>query len=112
MRSRTTKRVRRTKFSRRAAAGLRSIRKLARRARRWWRPAPPPAKFILGAAVALVLLLSVNWVYQIMRKPTELFFPVEGTLYKTPAETWRQYGPLFRKYSTAGLSPALLAATA
>src|SRR3974390_3746989 len=100
MRPRTTKRARRLKFGRRAAKGLRSMRRLARRARRWWRPAPLPAKFILGALVVLLLWLSINWIYQVIRKPTELFFPVEGTLYKTPSETWQQYAPIFRKYST------------
>jgi len=29
-----------------------------------------------------------------------------------PAETWRQYAPLFREYSTAAISPELLAALA
>jgi hypothetical protein len=111
MRSRTTK-ARRGVFYRRAARVMRGIRRLARRARRWWRPAPLPAKFILGSLVILVLSFSINWIYQVIRKPTELFFPVSGTLYKTPAETWQQYAPIFRKYSTAVLTPALLAAIA
>src|SRR5580704_10869739 len=63
-------------------------------------------------ALALVLWLTVNWLYQVVRKPSELFFPVSGTLDKTPAETWRQYAPLFRKYSTSVISPELLAALA
>jgi hypothetical protein len=32
--------------------------------------------------------------------------------FKSPAETWRHYAPLFREYSTASLSPELLAALA
>jgi hypothetical protein len=112
MRSRTAKRARRGRFGRRAAKVMRAIRRLARRAWRWWRPAPLPAKFMLGALVILVLGLTINWIYQVIRKPTELFFPVSGTLYKTPAETWQQYAPIFRKYSTAVLTPALLAAIA
>lgn len=59
-----------------------------------------------------VLWLALNWIYQVVRKPSELFFPVSGTLNKTPAETWRQYAPLFRKYSTKSISPELLAALA
>ena len=47
-----------------------------------------------------------------IRKPTELFFFVGGALDKVPSETWRQYGPLFRKYSTDTISPELLAALA
>lgn len=66
---------------------------------------------IVIAAVALLALL-VNAVYQLVRKPTELFFPVSGALYKTPAETWRDYAPLFRRYSTATIAPELLAALA
>jgi hypothetical protein len=50
--------------------------------------------------------------YQVVRKPSELFFPVSGTLNKTPTETWRQYSPLFLKYSTNVISPELLAALA
>ncbi|HET7342633.1 MAG TPA: lytic transglycosylase domain-containing protein, partial [Methylomirabilota bacterium] len=50
--------------------------------------------------------------YQVLRKPTELFFPVSGALAKPPAETWRQYGPLFRAHSTATITPELLAALA
>jgi hypothetical protein len=56
--------------------------------------------------------LAANWVYQVVRKPTELFFPVSGALAKTPTETWRQYGPLFRGHSTAVITPDLLAALA
>jgi hypothetical protein len=83
--------------------------------RRWWRAfrrASKPAQFLGAAAVVLALSLALNWVYQVSRKPTELFFPVSGALYKTPAETWRQYGPLFHKYSTHIMTAELLAALA
>jgi len=62
---------------------------------------------ILLAGVALV-----NLVYHVIRKPTELFFFVGNSLDKEPAEMWRQYGPLFRKHSTATITPELLAALA
>jgi hypothetical protein len=62
--------------------------------------------------VAAALALAINWLYQVARKPTELFFPVSGTLYKMPAETWREYGPIFREHSTALITPDLLAALA
>jgi hypothetical protein len=67
------------------------------------------------AAAALVILAvwtAVNWAVQVMRKPSELFFPVSGSLAKAPPETWRQYSPLFRAYSTAVITPELLAALA
>jgi len=57
-------------------------------------------------------LLALNWMVQVMRKPTELFFPVSGVLSKTPAETWRSYAPIFREHSTALMTPELLAALA
>ena len=80
--------------------------------RRWWRPAPRPAKIIAAALVVLILWLGINWIYQVVRKPSELLFPVSGTLYKSPAETWQQYAALFRKYSTAVMTPDFLAAIA
>ena len=49
----------------------------------------------------IAALFAVNWIVQVARKPTELFFPVSGALNKTPAETWRAYGPIFRAHSTA-----------
>ena len=39
-------------------------------------------------------------------------FFVGHALDKEPAETWRQYGPLFRTYSTGTITPELLAALA
>jgi hypothetical protein len=56
--------------------------------------------------------LAVNWVVQVARKPAELFFPVSGALNKTPAETWREYEPIFRAHATAVMTPELLAALA
>ncbi len=66
----------------------------------------------MGAALIVLLWLAINWIYQVIRKPSELFFPVSGTLYKTPPETWRQYAPLFKKYSTQVMTPDFLAAIA
>ena len=68
---------------------------------------------VIASAILLVALwASVNWVVQAARKPTELFFPVSGSLAKSPAETWREYGPLFVENSTAVITPDLLAALA
>jgi hypothetical protein len=73
---------------------------------------PLALRLIVAAVVVLAVWSAVNWVYQVIRKPTELFFPVSGTLSKTPAESWRQYEPLFRAHSTAVMTPELLAALA
>ncbi len=67
---------------------------------------------LISAALVLVAALSLNWIYQVIRKPSELFFPVSATLYKSPAETWRQYAPIFRKHATSVMTPDLLAAMA
>jgi hypothetical protein len=83
--------------------------------RRWWRAfrrTSRVTKVIIGVGVLLTLSFSINWIYQVIRKPSELLFPVSGTLYKTPSETWRQYAPIFRKYATNVITPDLLAAIA
>ncbi|HEX5049081.1 MAG TPA: lytic transglycosylase domain-containing protein [Gammaproteobacteria bacterium] len=64
----------------------------------------------IAIAVAAVAFFTVNWAYQVARKPSELLFPVSGAFFKSPAETWAAYGPLFRRHSTAVLTPDLLAA--
>ena len=91
---------------RRARAGR------VRRAQRWLLAAPPAIRLVLGLALLVLAWSALNWTYHVIRKPTELFFPVSGTLAKAPPETWRQYAPLFRRHATATVSPALLAALA
>ena len=83
-----------------------------RRALRALRAAPLTVRLVVGAVVVLAVWSAANWVYQVIRKPTELFFPVSGVLSKTPSETWRQYESLFRQHSTAVITPDLLAALA
>jgi hypothetical protein len=73
---------------------------------------PLAIRIIVAAVVLIAVWSAVNWTYQVIRKPTELFFPVSGALSKTPPETWRQYEPLFREHSTAVMTPELLAALA
>jgi hypothetical protein len=60
----------------------------------------------------LGVALAVNLIYQVARKPSELFFPVSATLNKTPTQTWRQYESLFRTHSTRVMTAELLAAIA
>jgi hypothetical protein len=83
-----------------------------RRALRAFRRAPLLLQALIGLALAVSLWFALNWAYQVVRKPSELFFPVSGTLNKTPTETWRSYAPLFREYSTPMITPELLAALA
>jgi hypothetical protein len=64
------------------------------------------------AAILLATFALTNLIYHVIHKPTELFFFVGHRLDKEPSETWRQYGPLFRTYSTSAITPELLAALA
>ena len=87
----------------------------ARSRRRWWRiyrRTPPGTQLIVGLVAAVVLFLALNWIYQVVRKPSELFFPVSASLYKTPGETWNQYGRLFRAHATNVITADFLAALA
>jgi Transglycosylase SLT domain len=87
----------------------------ARTRRRAWRAyarAALPVKLVVGVALLAMLWLSINWIYQVARKPSELFFPVSGTLGKTPSQTWQQYELIFKRNSTQVISPDLLAAIA
>ena len=87
-------------------------RRTRKRAWRSLKRLPRSLRLAVLVGVLALIALGVNWFYQVARKPTELFFPVSGTLYKTPGETWREYGPLFRRHATARITPALLAALA
>ena len=73
---------------------------------------PPPIRTLVALTLAAGLFLLSNLVYHVIHKPTEMLYPVSGVMKKSPAETWREYGPLFREYSTASISAELLAALA
>ena len=102
----------RSRWRRRLSPWLRRFSRWSRWAWRGLRAAPRPVQVATGAVVVLALFFALNGLYQVIRKPAELFFPVAGTLNKAPAETWRKYGPLFRQHSTAVMTPELLAALA
>jgi hypothetical protein len=91
---------------------LKDWRKRAKQVRRIVYATPPAVRTIVIAIVTAGLFLLANLVYHVVRKPTEMLYPVSGVLKKSPAETWREYGPLFREYSTANVSAELLAALA
>ncbi|MHB1141903.1 MAG: lytic transglycosylase domain-containing protein [Sulfuricaulis sp.] len=112
-RTRTSSRKKRSKRRRRSLLAILwpGIR-LRRRARRALLEAPGLVQFIIVATVVLALWSATNWMYQVVRKPAELFFPVSDTLFKTPSVTWRKYEPIFEAHSTAVITPDFLAALA
>jgi hypothetical protein len=111
--SRSTATASRRPYARPVRLGfMRALRRLARRGLRALSRAPFPVRVLAGALALLVAWAALNWIYQVARKPAEMLFPVSGVLSKTPEETWRRYGPLFRRHATAVVTPTLLAALA
>ncbi|MHC2579175.1 hypothetical protein ACVI1J_009463 [Bradyrhizobium diazoefficiens] len=91
---------------------LRNVRRAARWVRKTFARAPRAVRIASSAAILLAALALLNIAYHVIRKPTELFVLVGNSLDKEPAGTWRQYAPLFRAFSTATITPELLAALA
>jgi len=77
-----------------------------------FRGTPRAVQLTVLSVVFVVLFVAVNWSYQVVRKPSELFFPISGQFYKDPAETWDAYGALFERHSTPVMTADLLAALA
>jgi len=74
--------------------------------------AHPAVQIPLTALMVLVVWLGVNWTYQAIKKPSEVLFPLDNAFEKNLADTWQEYGPLFREHATAVITPELLAALA
>jgi hypothetical protein len=110
--ARTATRRKRTTARRRTKRRLLPSARVRRKALSTLRRASPSVQIAVGFVVMLAVWATVNGVYQVIRKPTELFFPVSGTLYKQPEETWREYETIFRKHSTDAISAEFLAALA
>ncbi len=90
------------------SSGVRYIRRKSKRLARRHRK----GALVGWCALGIVVFFAVNLIYQVVRKPGELFAPISGSLAKNPASTWQSYGALFEKYSTAIISAELLAALA
>ena len=87
----------------------------ARVRRRWlqaFRKLTPTTQVCVLLVVVFVAWLGVNGIVQVLRKPSELFYPVSGVLFKTPAETWDKYEVIFERHATATITPDFLAALA
>jgi Transglycosylase SLT domain len=79
---------------------------------RSWRLMQRVMRIVVIAVAVPAIISAANLVYQLGRKPTEILFPLSGALNKTPAQTWQEYGSLFRKFATPTITPELLAALA
>jgi hypothetical protein len=90
----------------------RARRHTFRTARKAVLASPPTVRTVVILATLLLCWLGVNWTYHAFNKPAEVLFPLDHSLDKNPAETWKQYGSLFRKHATAVMTPELLAALA
>jgi len=87
----------------------------ARLRKRWMRTlarAPLAVRIVVIVAAVLLMWVTVNWIYQVIRKPSELFFPISGVLHKTPAETWDTYDSVFKRHATDVITADFLAALA
>jgi hypothetical protein len=87
----------------------------AQRRRRWKRAFVRAPRTVRVSVVVVALLCTwvlVNGCVQLVKKPTELFFPMSGTLAKTPTQTWEAYGSSFRHHATDVIRADLLAAIA
>jgi hypothetical protein len=73
---------------------------------------PPILRTVVILATILMFGLGVNWAYHAFNKPSEILFPLDHSLDKNPAETWKQYGSLFREHATTVIAPELLGALA
>jgi hypothetical protein len=107
----TTWRGGRARNRRRRGRAARARRILAR-ALTGVRGTPWPIRVVIGLLLLIGIWAAANAVVQVVRKPSELFFPVSSSFAKSPAETWREYGALFTRHSTAVVTPELLASLA
>jgi hypothetical protein len=98
--------------SRRRLSGHPAVGRVAQRAALTLRVAPLLIRVVVAVLLFVAVWAAVNGIVQVARKPTEILFPISGSLAKAPAQTWRQYGSLFDQHSTAVITPGLLAALA
>jgi hypothetical protein len=88
-----------------------SVRYFRRKSRRFarfhWKSA-----IVWWCVLGIAGFFALNLIYQVVRKPGEIFAPISGSLSKSPESTWESYGALFEEHSTNIISPEFLAALA
>ena len=89
-------------------SGVRNFRRKSKRfARLHWKGA-----IVWWCLLGIAGFFAINLIYQVVRKPGEIFAPISGSLSKNPVSTWESYGALFEEHSTSIISPEFLAALA
>ena len=61
------------------------------------RVAPLAVQIIVGTVLLVIVWAAVNWIVQVVRKPTEVFVAVSGSLAKVPAQTLAAIRPALRR---------------
>jgi hypothetical protein len=100
---------------RRNQPGVRRPPPILESRQRWQRllrTLPATLQVVVLFAVCAGVWFALNWGYQVVRKPSELLFPVSGAFYKTPEQTWDRYAGVFRRHATSLITPQFLAALA
>ncbi len=60
----------------------------------------------------MIAFFSINWIVQSFHKPSEVIGLADKAFFKTPEDTWKAYGTLFREHSTSICTPEFLAGLA
>jgi len=89
-------------------SGVRYFRRKSRHAGRL----PGKGVIVWWCVLGIAGFFALNLIYQVVRKPGEIFAPISGSLSKNPLSTWESYGALFEEHSTSIISPEFLAALA
>jgi hypothetical protein len=70
------------------------------------------AAIVWCCVLGIAGFFALNLIYQVIRKPGEIFAPFSASFSKGPVSTWQSYGSLFKQHSTSIVSPQFLAALA
>jgi hypothetical protein len=89
-------------------SGARYVRRKSRKvAGRHWQ-----ASIVRWCVLGIAWFFTLNLIYQVIRKPGEIFAPISASLSKSPVSIWESYGALFQEHSTSIISAEFLAALA
>jgi hypothetical protein len=73
---------------------------------------PRKGAIVWCGVLGITGFFALNLIYQVIRKPGEIFAPISTSFTKSPVSTWQSYGALFEENSTSIISSEFLAALA